>query len=142
MRVRFVRIDKNLPVPAYHSGGAVAFDFYSRIDAFIEPRREAILPSNLVIEVPKKYALIIAARSSLFKRGLLLLNGIGVVDNDYHGPDDEIALLVYNFTGKTVGISRGDRLAQGLFLPVVGAKFEEAMVLKNTSRGGFGSTGR
>jgi dUTP pyrophosphatase len=142
MKVKIVRVDKSLPLPEYHTEGAVAFDMYSREDAAIAPGELTMLPSNFIIQVPDGYALIIAARSSLAKKkGLVLRNGIGVIDKDYHGPEDEIKILVYNFTDSPVAVTRGERIAQGLIVPVAKATWEEVSVIKDDSRGGFGSTG-
>src|ERR1051325_9252913 len=95
---KIIRIDKSLPLPEYHTQGSVAFDFYTRIDAIIPPHTLQLLPSNFIIEVPQGHVLLIASRSSLAKKGLMLGNGIGIIDQDYHGPKDEIGILVYNFT--------------------------------------------
>ncbi|HLC44337.1 MAG: dUTPase [Candidatus Doudnabacteria bacterium RIFCSPHIGHO2_01_FULL_50_11] len=142
MKVKIIRVDKTLPLPEYKTEGSVAFDLYSRIDAAIKPREVVVLPSNLIIEVPPGHALILASRSSLAqKKGLVLRNAIGVIDMDYHGPKDEIGLQVYNFTEQPVMIERGERLMQGLIVPIVRAEWEEVGQIKDSSRGGFGSTG-
>ena len=141
MDVKIIRVDKTLPLPEYHTTGAVAFDLYSRVDAELEPNEIKLLPSNFIIEVPEGHALIIAARSSTYKKGLRLTNSIGVIDQDYHGPNDEIHLAIYNYTDEKVLIPKGERIAQGLIIPVTKANWQEVDVIKETSRGGFGSTG-
>ena len=141
MKVRISRIDPSLPLPEYRTPGAVAFDFYTRTDATIAPHECKLLPANFIIQVPEGYALVIAARSGLFKKGLALRNGIGVIDQDYHGPKDEIGILLYNFTETPVEVRRGDRVAQGLIVPIAKAEWEEVAQIKEDSRGGFGSTG-
>lgn len=143
MKVRISRVDPALPLPAYHTAGAVAFDIYSREDAVVPPHECMLVPTNLVIEVPEGYALIVAPRSGLFKKGLTGRNGIGVIDQDYHGPDDEVRLVLYNFTDAPVPVTRGDRLAQGFIVPIEKAEWEEVPrgARKSDSRGGFGSTG-
>ena len=141
MKVKITRIDKSLPLPEYQTSGAVAFDLYCRADNILAPKELKLLPSNLIIEVPKGHVLILASRSSLSKRGLRLSNGIGVIDQDYHGPSDEVGILVYNFTDQAVMIKKGERLVQGMILPVIKAEWEEVNTIKETSRGGFGSTG-
>lgn len=142
MKIKIVRIDKSLPLPEYKTEGAVAFDFYSREDAIISPKESELLSANFIIEVPKGYALILAARSSLGKKkGLAIRNGIGILDQDYNGPDDEIHMLVYNFTDKPVEIKKGERIAQGLIIPILRAEWKEVDSIKKVSRGGFGSTG-
>ena len=141
MKVRIKRIDKSLPLPQYQTEGSVAFDVSSRADAMFEPSEVKILPSNLIIEVPKGHVLILSARSSLGKKGLKLANGVGIIDQDYHGPEDEIGILLHNFSPNMVEIKKGDRLAQGLIIPVEKAEWDEVEEIKKSSRGGFGSTG-
>lgn len=141
MKVQIKRIDTSLPLPEYQTGGSVAFDLYSRIDATISSHSTQILPSNLIIAVPKGYCLVIAARSSSHKKGLLPANGIGIIDQDYSGEEDEIGILVYNFTDHAVEVKKGERIAQGLVLPVERVEWEEGEEMRGKSRGGFGSTG-
>jgi dUTP pyrophosphatase len=142
MKVRIVRIEKDLPLPEYHTEGAVAFDMYTREAATIAPGESALLPTNFIIQVPEGYALVLAARSSLGKKkGLTLVNGIGVIDQDFHGPADELGIFVKNFTDAPVTVERGERLAQGLIVPIAKAEWEEVESIKEESRGGFGSTG-
>ena len=72
----------------------------------------------------------------------MVANGVGIVDADYCGPTDEVKIEVFNFTQQPVHIARGDRLAQGLFIPVARARWEESTGdLRENSRGGFGATG-
>jgi len=142
LNVRITRLDKTLPLPEYHTPGAVAFDFYSSVDTTIQPHSQALIPSNFIIEVPRGYFLMLAARSSLTKKGLMLHNGIGVIDQDYHGPEDVVKMLLYNFTDTAITVGRGERIAQGLILPITRATWQEVDVLKSESRGGFGTTGK
>jgi dUTP pyrophosphatase len=76
-----------------------------------------------------------------FKKGLQIVNGIGVVDRDYSGPEDEIFIVVRNFTDAEVKVAKGERLAQGIFLPVNQVEWEEITEPARASRGGFGITG-
>lgn len=142
MRVKITRIDKSLPLPAYQTKGSVAFDLYSRIDLEIKPQEIAMIPTNLIIQTPKNYMLLIASRSSNpQKLGLLKPHGIGIIDQDYCGPDDEIKVQLYNFTDKTTKISKGQRIGQATFIPIKKAVWQETNEIKTKSRGGFGSTG-
>lgn len=141
MKVKIVRIDKALPLPEYQTEGSVAFDIYSRVDLEIPAHETRIAPSNLIVEVPAGHFLMIAARSSLYKKKIMVSNGIGVVDQDFHGPKDEIGVLLYNSSHELVSVKRGDRVAQGLIVPIQKADWEEVSEIKKDSRGGFGSTG-
>ena len=139
--VRVTRVDKSLPMPKYHTEGSVGFDFYCRESCEIPPKEFKLIPQNLIVETPKTHALLIFARSSLHKKGLLLLNGVGVVDQDFCGPENEIKAILYNYTDTIVKVEKGDRLVQGLFLDVLIPEFEDCPQIKEVSRGEIGSTG-
>src|SRR5690348_8933457 len=114
MNVSIRRLDPSIPLPEYHTGEAAGFDLAASQDLRVEPGAVVLVPTGLVIQVPSGYFLAIIARSSTpLKRGLMVPNGVGVVDPDYCGADDEIKIEVYNFTTHAVEVKRGDRLAQG-----------------------------
>lgn len=143
MKVRIRRIRRGVELPSYGSAGAAAFDLAAAEDTVVPPGGTALVPTGLVVEVPAGMFLGVFARSSTpLKRGLIVANGVGVVDPDYCGPDDEIKVLVLNVTAAAVHVARGDRLAQGIFLPAPRVVWEETEELAERSRSGFGSTGR
>jgi dUTPase len=84
---------------------------------------------------------IFARSSTPLKRGLMVANGVGVVDSDYCGPGDEIRIAVLNFTDAAVTVRRGDRIAQAMLLAAPRVSWEEVEELRPDSRGGFGATG-
>lgn len=142
MRVALTRIDPSLPLPQYATAGAAGFDFLCRLETTIEPGTTARLPANVVVCVPNDYVLIVALRSGTPKRkGLSSPGGVGVIDPDYCGPEDEIQIQVYNFTEDPVTVERGERIAQGIVIPTVRCEWDESGDLSKFSRGGFGSTG-
>lgn len=143
MKIKVKRIDSSLPLPEYESKGACGFDFITREDTTIKPHALGLVPTNCIIEVPHGYVLLVVPRSSTpRKKGLLIPHGLGVIDNDYHGPEDEIWFQTYNFTDQDVVVKRGEKVAQGLLMPVIQGDFEEVAEMKKESRGGFGSTDR
>lgn len=142
MQVEVTRIDTSLPLPQYESAGAVGFDFVTREDTTIEPGAIGLVPGNVIVKVPEGHMLIIAPRSSLpRKKGLVCPHSIGIIDQDYHGPADEILIQVQNITKEPVTVARGDRIAQGLFVRVDRAEWQEVEDHGAQTRGGFGSTG-
>ena len=141
LRVRIMRIDPDLPLPSYETPGAVGFDLLARVETTVAAGQLARIPANVVVETPPGYMLLVAARSSLpGRRGLSVPHGIGVIDQDYCGASDEILVQVYNFTDAAVTVSRGERIAQGVFVRVDRAGWEETDFSQRQSRGGFGST--
>ncbi len=135
------RFDATLPLPEYKTAGAAGLDLVARLDVSIEPQSVGYVPLNIALELPAGYFALIAARSSLHKKGLMLANGIGVGDYDYRGDGDEYVAALYNFLQQTVVVTKGERLVQLLILPVARVEIQEKEVLGNPNRGGFGSTG-
>ncbi|MBI2463763.1 dUTP diphosphatase [Candidatus Peregrinibacteria bacterium] len=139
--VKIRRIDTNLPLPIYETSGSVGFDFLAREDVEIPSGQIALIPSNVIIEVPEGYMLIVASRSSTpLRKGLTPPHGFGIIDHDYCGPEDEVKIQVYNFTKDSVHVKRGEKIAQGVFVRIDKFAFEEVLSLSQASRGGFGST--
>ncbi len=142
MKVKIVRIDKALPLPVYETTGSVGFDLIARETTVIRPKTIELIPSNVIIEVPAGYMLIVASRSSTpIKRNLSTPHGFGIIDHDYCGPSDEIKIQVYNFSETDVIINRGDKIAQGVFVKIEKFLFKEVDEVSDKNRGGFGSTG-
>jgi len=143
MKVLIKRIDKSLPLPRYQTAGSVGFDLVCREGAIVKPGEIKLIPANIIVKTPPGYMLVLALRSSVpIKKGLMLANGIGVIDQDYSGLKDEIKIQVYNFTKNRVKVERGERIAQGIFVKVGKADWQEVKKTTSRSRGGFGSTGR
>ena len=140
--VRIKRLRPDIALPRYETECAAAFDFAAADDVVVAPGGVALVPTGLVVEVPNGMFLGVFARSSTpMKRGLMVANGVGVVDPDYCGPEDEVKIAVMNFSSAPVTVRRGDRIAQGMFLAAPRVTWEEATELRADSRGGFGATG-
>ena len=140
--VRIRRLDPSVELPGYATAGSAAFDLAASEVTTIAPGEVRLVPTGLVIEVPPGMFLGVFARSSTpLKKGLMVANGVGVVDSDYCGPADEIKVPVINVTTASVEIRKGDRIAQGILLPSPQIEWEEVSELATTSRGGFGGTG-
>ena len=143
MRLKIRRLDPTIALPTYGTDGSAGFDLAAAHDLVIPAGQIALVRTGLVIEVPTGHFLGIFARSSTpLKRGLMVANGVGVVDSDYSGPNDEIMVQVLNFTPTAVHVTRGDRLAQGIVLPAPRVSWEEVSDIRAETRGGFGATGR
>ena len=139
MKLKIKLVDDRLPLPEYHTPGAVAFDLYSRIDVTIAPRSLARIPTNLIIEVPCGYMLYVKDRSSTVGKGLLATAGI--IDQDYCGPDDEILFQVYNITEQQVNVACRERIAQAVLVKIAKVEWQPVAMISLSNRGGFGSSG-
>src|SRR3954464_12357401 len=142
MRLKIRRLDSTVALPVYGTGESAGFDLAAAHDVTVGPGQIVLVRTGLVIEVPSGHFLAIFARSSTpLKRGLMVANGVGVIDPDYSGPDDEVMIQVLNVTNAPGEVRRGDRLAQGIILQSPRVTWQEVTEVRAVTRGGFGATG-
>jgi dUTP pyrophosphatase len=141
MKVKIKRFDHELPLPEYKTPGSVAMDLSARVTTEIPPRSMGYVPMNIAVQIPDGYWVLVAARSSLHKKGLMLGNGIGVGDTDFCGDQDEYKAILFNFTDNVVVVEKGERIAQMMVLKREPMELEEVEHLSEKNRGGIGSTG-
>lgn len=138
-----IRLDPDLPLPAYAHPGDAGADLYTTQDARIEPGERAVLPTGLAIALPDGYAAFVHPRSGLAARyGIGLVNSPGTIDAGYRG---EVKVIVVNLDRTApVVFRRGDRIAQLVVQRVEKVRFHEVTELPGSARGegGHGSTGR
>ncbi len=134
-------MDKGLDLPAYKTPGAAAMDCTVREDVVVPPGKVVMVGLNVAIKPPKGHFVLLAARSSLFKRGLMMANNVGIGDEDYSGDNDEYMAPLYNFSTEPVEVKRGERAIQIMILPFERVEWQETDSLQNPDRGGFGTTG-
>ena len=129
----------NFPVRA--TTGAAGYDFECAENTTIHPHAIVLIPTGIKCQIDDGYYLQLALRSSTpKKKGLMLANGIGIIDSDYYNnPDNEghIMFQVYNFTDTTVNILKGERIGQGMFMKYFKTDDDVASGIRT---GGFGST--
>ena len=136
------RLDSGLPLPRYARPGDAGADLCARADVELAPGERMLVPTGIAIALPVGYVALVTPRSGFsLKQGGTLLNSPGVIDAGYRG---EIGCIVHNTTSDAMHISRGDRIAQLLVLPIPAVTLTEVETLPGTQRadGGFGSTGK
>lgn len=141
MKVLVRRIDKKMPLPEYKTPGAAAMDCSVREDVQIPPKSIGMTPLNIALKPPAGHFVLLAARSSLHKRGLMMANGVGIGDEDFSGDNDEYQAALYNFTDTPVQLKKGDRIMQMSILPFDRVEWNEVELLGGPDRSGFGTTG-
>lgn len=114
------RIEENIKLPERSTLNSAGYDFFALEDIIFLPETVTRVFTGVKCELMPNQVLILANRSSNpSKRGLILLNGIGVVDADYYGnPDNdgEIAFEFYNMFEYTVEVKKGEKLGQGIIM--------------------------
>ncbi len=129
----------------YATEMSVGLDLRASIENKIEimPREKVLIGTGIAIEIENpSVAGFVFSRSGLgIKEGLIVTQGVGVIDPDYRG---EIKVSLLNIGKRPKTISPGDRIAQLVFMPAFQAKLIEVNSLSPTTRGegGFGHTGK
>lgn len=152
LRVQLKRLHPGAIIPKFQTEGAAGFDLHA-VDperhagqgawiGSIEPGQIMQIHTGIAVSINNPdWGLFLFGRSGLGKKGIRLANSVGVIDSDYQG---ELIVMLRNDSGESFGVSQGDRIAQGVFMPVRQAEFVEVpefAVRTKRGEGGFGSTG-
>lgn len=100
------------------------------------------IPLGVSMELPAGYYAEVVPRSSTFEKyGIVMVNSIGIIDNDFRGDED-----IWSFPAlatRYVKIPKGTRIAQFRIVkkgePL---EFDPVQSLGNANRGGFGTSGK
>lgn len=139
--IKIKKLNKNVQLPKKGTQGAAGIDFYLPQPVEFEPNYSKKVPLGVAVEIPEGYVMLLIPRSSTWKTPLRMPNSVGVIDSDYRG---EVCALLRNTSNFTFTTDIGERLVQGVIVPVPEVQVQEVEELSETSRGvgGFGSTGK
>ena len=139
--------DKNINLPIRKTALSAGYDTEAAEDTIIPPFKLGIKPT-LVKTGIKAYCkenewIMVANRSSNpGKKHLVLANGIGIVDADYYGNEDNdghIMFAYFNMSDEKVTIKKGDIIGQLVFMNYLTTDNDKAEGIR---KGGFGSTSK
>ena len=144
LRVPIVRLDPDLPAPAYARPGDAGADLVAREGVVLKPAGgRALVPTGVAVAIPEGWAGFVQPRSGLaLRHGVTCLNTPGLIDAGYR---DELKVLLVNTDPSTpYEVQRGDRIAQLVIQQVACAEFTPVDQLPDSERGtgGFGHSGR
>jgi dUTP pyrophosphatase len=142
VKLPFKRLDPSVALPSYARPGDAALDLVSNLDVEVRPGERALVPTGLAVAIPEGHAGLVLPRSGLASReGLTLANSPGLIDSGYRG---ELTCAVVNLDReRSLKISRGQRIAQLLIMPVAAVEptWVDELPPSERGEGGFGSTG-
>ena len=127
--------------PTQGSALATGYDVKASEQVVIEPSSVGkVIVTTRIQPTWDVFAFMLPRSSICNKKGLILLNSVGVIDPDYTG------VLIYNFwnlSDSAVTIEAGERVGQLVFCKRHEAHFTECS-FEETKRGnnGFGSSGK
>lgn len=140
MKLFAEKIDVDAKIPVREHPHDAGIDFFSLKNETLNPGERKIISTGIRINVPAGYVLFLKDKS-----GLAIRNGVhimaGVIDEEYRG---EIKVVVINLSTGRISFAKGEKVCQGVLLPVALLVVEEANKISiETSRGegSFGSTG-
>lgn len=143
LTVGVVRLDPDLPLPAYARDGDAGLDLVARDDATVHAGGgRALVPTGMAVAIPRGHAGFVLPRSGLaLHHGVTVLNAPGLIDAAYRG---ELKVVLVNTDARTdYEIRRGDRIAQLVVQRVDQVIWHEVDEFDGEHRGGgFGHTGR
>src|SRR5437588_2895001 len=147
-------LDPRLPgwgFPHYGSDLAAGLDLHACLDAplLLRPQAPAVLiPAGVAFRIgDPEWCALVLPRSGLGHRdGLVLGNGVGLIDADYEGP---LLISAWNRNppldgAQPITIGPGDRIAQLVFVRTARPEFAVVTSFSQSGTrqaGGFGSTG-
>lgn len=136
--------DKEIVLPKRSTAHAAAYDIAAAEDVIIPPFRPGqkpfLIPTGLKAYCQLDECYFVLNRSSGAGKGLVLANGLGLIDADFYGNpsnDGHFQVLVFNVLDHDLEIKKGDRVAQVVFQKFLTVDNDEA---SGERKGGFGST--
>lgn len=143
MKVK-IKLDPGAKVPYRSTSGAAGWDVFANISAplVLNPGKRAVIPTGVSVQLPEGYYWDGRIRSGLStKHGIMLLNGAGVIDEDYRGMT---GVPVINMGEVPYTFQPGEKIAQMILTRYEIQEFEVVEELDDSERGdgGYGHTGR
>ena len=143
MKVNVKRLYDSAILPTYATDGSACFDIYTMLNGDTDYNEPHTYSTGLAFEIPEDHVMLVFSRSGHgFKNDVRLSNCVGVIDSDYRG---ELKVkLTCDKIGWGLEVNAGERIAQGMIIPIQKVQFEEVSELSETERGegGFGSSGK
>ena len=133
-------------LPTRATKGSAGYDFKAAKDIIVPnilTGKPVLVPTGVKCKLERDQVLLLFNRSSnAAKRGLIVPNGVGVVDSDYYnnpGNEGQIFGLFSCIGQKSYLIHKGDRILQGI---ITDYYVVDNDITTGVRMGGFGSTGK
>mgnify|MGYP003290516622 CR=1 FL=1 len=159
MKVKIKKLHPDAVIPAYAKAGDAGMDL-TAVTLDVDEFGNMCYGTGLAFEIPEGYVGLVFPRSSIYKKGIVLSNSVGVIDSGYRGEvsfkfkaDSDIVAFAEQGTESATYTRQpcpnrdtyklGDRIGQIIIMPYPQIEFEEVGKLSETERGtgGYGHTG-
>lgn len=139
----FFAIEDIVIEPIVHAGKIDMNSFVDspRMNLFHEGVAPTLIKTGVKALMEEDDCLQLCNRSSGPNKGLILANGVGIIESDYYGNKDndgELMFAYINISDKPVLIHKGDKIGQGVFYKYLTTDDD---IATGERIGGFGSTG-
>ena len=137
--------DVDIVLPRRGTNRSAGYDICTPVRIVVPPNGTSdVIQTDIKAYMLEDEVLELVPRSSIgFKKGLMLVNTVGIIDSDfYENPsnDGNIGFKFKNLTDKEVVIEAGERVLQGIFKKYLIVDDDEPIT--NVRGGGTGSTGK
>jgi dUTP pyrophosphatase len=142
-----IRLTEKDLMPTRANPTDAGLDLRAAESKLVQSATPTLIDTGVSVQIPKNHVGLVFSRSGLAKHGITLSNSVGVIDSDYRG-NIMVSVICNAENERDVFITRGDRIAQLVVLPIVLPQVqvvdEDDEEWLNTARGtgGFGSTGK
>ena len=132
---------EDIKMPVRATKHSVCYDCYSPISVDIAPGDTELIFTNVKAYCNTDEGFILASTSGLGTRGIILANGIGIIESDYadnESNDGNIGFMLHNIGKNTYHVNVGDKIGQIFFFKFLSVDDDEEIT--TIRKGGFGST--
>ena len=130
--IKFKQLYLEAKVPTRHFPGDAGLDVYSLDTVYIAARSQEVIRTGIALaDAPDNCVIQVWSKSGL-DANLCLHVGAGIIDPNYRG---EILVLLKNTGWDSVGINKGDAIAQLVIVPCMRPEIEIVKEVETTDRG-------
>lgn len=111
----FEKLNASAKLPVRSTRFSAGLDIFANEEVTIHAARTVVIKTGLTFykdlqDEPDKEFIGLYVRSSLAVSGIILANGVGVIDFDYEGK--ELMVILHNTNMVSVTIRKGEKIAQ------------------------------
>lgn len=125
-----IKLINDTQCPKQGRDGDAGYDFFLNKDVTLKPHEVTIIDTGVCVELPKGYAGLLAMRSSICKKNLIMQSPL--IDENYRG---ELHALIYSDLDEEITFSAGERLYSLYVFPVYHEPLEVVDELSESNRG-------
>lgn len=138
--VKFKMLSDKAVAPFRGSADAAGWDLTAVSQEWDRKTCTTCYGTGIAVEIPKGHVGLLFPRSSIYRKGQMHTNAVGVIDSDYRG---EIFMRFSNREDCPAEYREGERIGQLIIMPIPQVDWVACGELSETARGtgGYGSTG-